>query len=94
MAFNASKMEVFSRRCRNLCSSLQGIREESERLLAIYHNETAYGEDAAFADTSLATKQEHIDVILLCGDLASFFGNAAVATVDREQWLTPFLQSE
>lgn len=70
---------------------IQNVRDECEALDAIYTNETSSGSDPSFTDTSLATKDEHIDVILLARDIDKFFTNQAVSTLDRVQWLTPFL---
>lgn len=94
MTYTANDHQVFSRRCRNLCASLQNTREEAERLLAIYTNESLSGADADFTDTDIALEAEHVDVMVLCGDIKKFFENEAVGTNDRQQWLTPFLQVE
>lgn len=94
MAYTAAKHEVFSRRYRNFMSSLQGLREEAARLLAIYTNEAVSGAVETFTDTDIATKNEHINVMICCGDLKKFWENAAVGTLDRQVWITPFTQEQ
>ena len=92
MSFNANKMDIFSRRIRNLALALQDIREEGARLDAIYTNETVSGTDAAYDDTEIATASEHTDIINLIRDLEDFFTNQAVSQADRQTNLSPFTQ--
>lgn len=94
MAFTVDNMQHFSQRVRNLMERLQAAREEAAKLVAIYTNESVSGTDPDFADTEIATEQEHVDAITFCGDLEDFLTNQSVSAVDRTQWMTPFLQNE
>ena len=95
MAFDANNMQVFSQRCQNFATTLWSAFEEGERLYQIYLNETSSGADPDFDDTSIATKQEHIDLIVLYLAFRDFVdGNAAVPQVNRQPNLTPFLQQQ
>lgn len=93
MAFSASKMATFSRRCQNLMLALQSIRDEGARLDAIYTNETASGTDGSWDDTEIATASEHVDVITLVRDLDDFLTNQSVSAADRQATITPFIQT-
>lgn len=92
MAYTAADHQVFSARCRNLMLSMQGAREEAARLLAIYTNESVSGSDPDFDDTDIATKSEHQDVMTFVSDFDKFWTNQAVAALDRQTWITPFIQ--
>jgi len=92
MSFTEANMQTFSDRCEALVLSLQNIRQEAAKLQAIYENEALSGAAPEWGDSKGATAQEHVDIILLAQDLKKFFGNEAVGAVDREQYLTPFLQ--
>ena len=92
MAYDAQKHDVFSTRVQNFCTSFQSQIEEAARLDAIYTQETVSGADPAFTDTGIATKQEHIDMIVFMRAFKDFRDGGAVPQLDREPNLTPFLQ--
>ena len=94
MSFTEQNMSVFSSRCSSFMASLQNLRQEAAKLDAIYSNEAGSGSDPDWTDTNGITADEHVDAILLFRDLKKFLENEAVATIDRQVWLTPFLQSE
>ncbi len=91
MAYDANKHQIFSDRVQNLARTIQSAREEALLLDAIYINETASGSDPAYIDNDNATAAEHTDMVLLMRSLKAFLENEAVATADRQQWLTAFL---
>lgn len=65
MAFDANKMQEFSRRVQKAMKACHDtINREMETLDDIYINETASGAHADFTDTNIATEQEHIDAIV------------------------------
>lgn len=92
MSYEPKDMNVFNARCKSFMASMQNLCEEAAALEAIYTNETASGADPNWVDTNGITKAEHVDAILLFQDLQKFVGNQVVATQDRQQWMTPFLQ--
>lgn len=94
MAYSVRDHRQFSRRMQNLMYRLQAVREEAAKLVVIYQNEADSGSDPQWVDTPIAEAAEHVDGILLCQSLEAFIANGIVAQIDREQWLTPFLQSE
>lgn len=95
MAYSAQKHEVFSQRMTNWMRTLWELKTESERLDAIYVQETGSGTDSAFADTSQATEQEHVDGIVFMRAFQDFIdGSAAVSQTDRTANITPFLVGE
>ena len=92
MAYDANKHDVFSQRMKNWFEQFQNLREEAERLDAIYTQETASGGDSEFKDTARATKQEHIDGIVFMRAFKDFVENGAVSRADRVPNITPFIQ--
>jgi hypothetical protein len=92
MAYSAPKHDVFSERMKNWMNSFQNLRDELARMDEIYTNETASGADAAFVTTDNASKQEHIDGIVLMRALVDFTEGSAVATLDRRSNITAFTQ--
>ena len=92
MSFNATNMNTFSQRCKALMASLQNLRQEAAKLEAIYANETGSGSDPDWDDVGGITASEHVDAILMFQDLKKFCENEAVATIDRQTWITPFIQ--
>ncbi len=92
MSFTSQNMTIFSQRCKAFMASLQNLRQEAAKLDAIYLNEAASGEDDEWAEVNGTTAAEHVDAILLFRDLKAFCENGAVATADRQQWITPFIQ--
>ena len=92
MSFTTQNMNTFSERCRAFMASLQNLRQEAAKLEAIYANEAASGVDPEWADTNDITKAEHVDAILMFEDIKKFCENQVVATQDRQQWITPFIQ--
>lgn len=94
MAYTESNHRAFSKRMQKFMLNLQALREEAARLNAIYTNEALSGAAETWVDTDIATAAEHVDGVLLCQSLEAFFANGEVATTDRRQWITPFIQSE
>ena len=92
MAYSAAKHAVFSDRMKNWMNSFQNLRDELARLDEIYTNETSSGSDESFIDTSNATKQEHIDGIVMMRALVDFSEGNAVATSDRRSNISAFTQ--
>ena len=92
MAYSAEKHAVFSDRMKNFMDSFQNLRDEMARLNEIYTNEAISGAHADFVDTPNATKQEHIDGIVLMRRLVDFVEGNAVATLDRRSNITAFTQ--
>ena len=92
MSYSPSDHQAFSKRVQNFILRVQSLREEAAVLEAIYVNETASGANANFIDTSIALAAEHIDAILWMQSFAAFNENGSVDTVDRSQWITPFVQ--
>ncbi len=92
MSFTNRNMGVFSQRCKSFMASLQNLRQEAAKLEAIYANEAGSGVDPDWTDTDGITAAEHVDAILMSQDLKKFLENQAVATEDRQQWITPFIQ--
>lgn len=92
MSYTKQNMNVFSSRCRAFMASFQNLRQEAAKLDAIYENEAGSGSDPEWVDTNGITADEHIDVILMCRDFKKFIENEAVATIDRQVWITPFIQ--
>jgi hypothetical protein len=74
--------------------AFQNLREEAQRLDDVYTNEAASGSDPQWSDTEIATAAEHVDAILMFRDVKKFCENEAVATQDRQQWITPFIQTD
>lgn len=92
MSYTEQNMNTFNARCKSIMASLQNVRQEAAKLVAIYTNETASGADPEWVETNGITTDEHVDAILLFQDLEKFLDNQVVATQDRQQWMTPFLQ--
>jgi len=93
MAYSANDHQRFSVRMQKFMMNMNALRNEANALNEIYVNETSSGADAEFVATDIATKQEHIDGILYALSFTAFNENDTVATVDRTQWMTPFLQA-
>ena len=93
MAYTAGDHERFSRRMQRFMLRLQSLRDEAAKLVEIYSNETSYGAHAEFVSNDIATKQEHIDGIVLMQALALFVENGTAPQLDRTQTITPFTQS-
>lgn len=92
MAYDSNKHAIFSDRMKAWFDSFQNLRDELIRLDEIYINETTSGADVAFVDTGNATKQEHIDGIVLMRAMKDFVEGGAVATLDRTSNVTAFTQ--
>ncbi len=92
MAYSAEKHAVFSDRMKNWMNSFQNLRDELARLEEIYTNETTSGAHADFVDTGNASKQEHIDGIVLMQSLVDFVEGGVVPTLDRRSNITAFTQ--
>ena len=92
MSYSADDHKAFSRRMQKLMLRIQAIRDEAKKLVEIYFNESAYGAAPEFVDTAIASKQEHIDAVVYCGQFADFHEDEAVVTADRTQVITPFVQ--
>jgi hypothetical protein len=92
MAFTTSNMQIFSQRVQRWMLAAQNLRDEAVRLNAIYVNETASGTDPQWADTDIALAAEHVDAINCFADFKKFWENEALSTVDRQVWITPFIQ--
>ena len=92
MAYTASDHQAFSKRVQNFMMRVQSLREEAAVLNSIYGNESANGANENFVDTSIALATEHVDAILWMQSFTAFNENGTVATVDRSQWITPFIQ--
>jgi len=93
MAYTAQNHQHFSERCRRFFLRFQSLREEAGKLDEIYTNETLSGSDPDFDDTSIATKQEHIDAIVFMRAMKDFVENGSVSQLDRTQTITPFVQN-
>ncbi len=94
MAYTVSNHQAYSRRMQKFMMNFQALREEAARLVAIYQNEALSGAAEAWDDTDIATAAEHVDGVVLCTDINKLLTNQAVDTNDRQQWITPFIQSE
>lgn len=92
MAYSTTKHAVFSDRMKNWMNSFQNLRDELARMDEIYTNETSSGADAAFLDTDNATKQEHVDGVVMMRAMVDFTEGEAVATLDRRSNITAFTQ--
>ena len=92
MSFTEQNMSVFSARCKAFMASLQNLRQEAAKLEAIYGNEASSGGAPAWDDVNGITADEHVDCILLFRDFDKFLTNQAVDTIDRQVWITPFIQ--
>ncbi len=92
MSFTEKDMHSFSQRCKAFMASLQNLRQEGAKLEAIYTNETGSGSDPEWTDTNGIAEAEHVDAILMFQDLKKLCENLSVATLDRQQWITPFIQ--
>lgn len=90
--YDAGKHDVFTRRMINWMQQLWTLREEAQRLDAVYTEESASGSDAAFVDTGYVTKQELINAIVFQRTFnAMIDGSQAVTQTDRTSNITPFL---
>jgi len=94
MAYSADDHNRFSRRVQKFMLRIQALRDEAAKLREIYSNETASGSDPNFSDTEIALEAEHVNAILYMQSFEDFNQNAAVATVNRTLWITPFIQIE
>jgi len=92
MAYGTAKHDAFSQRCANHAGAMLALWEEGQRLDEIYINEGESGGHAAFVSNTIATKQEYIDLIVAIRAFDAYVNNAAVATLDRMQNITPFTQ--
>jgi hypothetical protein len=92
MSFNETNMRRYKQRTTAVMASLQNLREEAAKLLAIYFNEAGGGSDPAWDDVGGITEEEHVAAVTLFGDLEKFFSNEPVGTANRENTMTPFLQ--
>lgn len=64
--YNAAKHAVFGERVKAAITALHDVvNREMETLDDIYTNEAEGGTHADFVDTGIATKQEHIDAIVM-----------------------------
>ena len=93
MSYTVDNHDAFSRRTQNLMLRLQAVREEAAALVNIYQNESLSGAESEFTDTPIALESEHVDAVLFFQSLEAFIANGVVATTDREQWMTPVLQT-
>jgi hypothetical protein len=94
MAYTSENHDTFCIRMQRLMQRFQAAREEALKLNAIYVNETTSGTDPEFTDHSIALKTELQDAVTFCTDIEKFVDNQVVPQEDREQWMTPFLQTE
>ena len=92
MSFTTQNMSKFSARCKSFMASLQNLRQEAAKLAAIYANEAQSGGSPELGDVGGVLASEHVDAILMFQDLEKFCENGIVDTVDRQQWITPFIQ--
>lgn len=93
--YDANKHESFARRMTNWMRQVWALREEANRLTAIYQQEAEYGAHASFIDTSLATEQELIDAIVFQASYNALIdGGAAISQTDRTANITPFLAGD
>jgi hypothetical protein len=95
MPYNAVKNLVFHQRIQNLAVAYQNLREEGERLRDMYLAEVAPGgvQNAAFVDTTIASKAEVISIIDYISDVRSFNGSVAVGAANRASWLLPLVDT-
>ena len=94
MAYSARKHIVFSVRLKNWFGSFQNLRDELARLDEQYVHETASGTDENFADTEIASVQEHIDGIVFMRALKDFVEGGVVSQLDRTSNITAFIQQD
>jgi hypothetical protein len=97
MAWSEQKNTIFFQRARDWAAAVANLDEERIRLANLYNNEARPGgvDDPAFVDTSIATKQELIDLATnVMTPLNAFVNGGAVANVNRVPYLTPFLADQ
>ena len=94
MAYSAKKHDIFSQRIKNFAISFEGAMVEAKKLDQVYINEGASGSATDFVGNGTATKQEHIDLIVLIRAFVDFTeGSAAAPQLDRRPNLTAFTQN-
>jgi hypothetical protein len=93
--YDATKHDAFARRMTNWMRQIWALREEANRLTAIYQQEAEYGAHASFTDTSIATEQELVDAIVFQSSYNALIdGSAAITQTNRTSNVTPFLAGE
>lgn len=93
MAYSANAHDNFSRRATNWVRQFWALREEGQRLTAIYWNE-ANG-DENWVDTPLATTAELVSFLNILEDYERLIsGSGDIVTQSRIANCTPFLQGE
>lgn len=95
MAFSAVKNQALFDRLRNFAAMLQNAREEGARLAAIRDVEAKPGgvDDAAFVDTSIATKAAALNLLSMADELRLFFENGPLSQFNRKDYLVPFVDT-
>ena len=92
MAYNPATNTEFFKRLGSLSRTLQGVRDECQRLEDLWNAE-AIGSlpQADFIAVEGVTTGEATNMITTCQEIRAFFENGGVTTGDRVPRLTPFL---
>lgn len=94
--YDPQKHQAFSSRMQNWIKNLRAVYAEAGDLDAIYNEEAEGGSHADFADNGTATKNEHIDGIVLMRrvrDALALDGQTQdLTSEDQTARMTPFLQ--
>jgi hypothetical protein len=91
-SWNSDKNLIFFQRLKAAAVAAQNLREEGQRLRDIIALEASPGnvDNAAFVDTTIATKADAKNLIGYLGEFALFNENGVLTQFNRRDYLTPF----
>lgn len=92
MAYTPANHQVWSQRIKNWVVGMQAQLEEANKLDLIYTNEGGNTGDPDYVDNANGTAAEHTDVVTMMRAYKDFIEGNAVATLNRQIVMSPFLQ--